>query len=181
MMVPAMPMARVATAPPGSRPGMTALANRPTSVPKPTQTRTKFAMFWSCSRKAWFSMVSLRDVRRLRKERFPVSSAREEVRLEGILRLQAASGFARLAVRWAEPALQTIQKRRAELALRTIQEWRAEPALRDAEQCCFGGRGEGANGGEGGSDGAGFVAAVNHAVAAFGVAAFSAVGGPVGG
>src|SRR5262245_38782990 len=60
-------------------------------------------------------------------------------------------------------------------------QWWAEPTLREAEQRGPRGCREAANRSEGGGDSAGLVAAVDHAVAAFRVAALMAIGGPVGG
>src|SRR4051812_5302885 len=52
--VPPMPIISVATVPPGSRPGIIALANKPTSVPKPTHTSTSLAADWT----AWENSIS---------------------------------------------------------------------------------------------------------------------------
>src|SRR5580704_10401279 len=43
---PTIPIRVVPRAPPGSRPGMMALAARPTSVPKPTHSKTSWAACW---------------------------------------------------------------------------------------------------------------------------------------
>ena len=56
--VPPIPMASVAMAPPGSRPGMIALARSPTTVPNPIHTSTVFAHAWACSIKAVVSIAS---------------------------------------------------------------------------------------------------------------------------
>src|SRR5678815_1028939 len=48
MTVPPIPMASVATAPPGSLPGMMAFASRPVSVPKPTHSRMILAQSVIC-------------------------------------------------------------------------------------------------------------------------------------
>ncbi len=48
IMTPPMPMANVVRAPPGSRPGIMALANSPTSVPNPIHTSTSFTHWAAC-------------------------------------------------------------------------------------------------------------------------------------
>src|SRR5436190_3304150 len=48
MTVPPIPMASVATAPPGSLPGMMAFASSPVSVPNPTHSRMTLAQSVSC-------------------------------------------------------------------------------------------------------------------------------------
>src|SRR5947208_2684226 len=74
----------------------------------------------------------------------------------------------RLETHWGNPLV------------RSVRRGRTTRTLRDAEERGFCCGGEAAEGAEGGGDGAGFVAAVDHAVAALGIAALVTVGIPVG-
>ncbi len=68
MNVPAMPISKVAMAPPGSRPGMMALANRPTTVPNPTQVRPWWIHSCAVTEKSTSGMVGLLESdRRIRR------------------------------------------------------------------------------------------------------------------
>ena len=74
MIVPPTPIANVATAPPGSRPGMMALAISPTRVPKPTQTRMSLAHCCAAAGSCMSMTLARFLVRRRKKFPQPLTS-----------------------------------------------------------------------------------------------------------